>query len=117
MLTKETILTADDLPRVKVVVPEWGGLEVYVRTMTGAERDRWEIETVPARQKAKDHTNIRAMIAALTLCDEHGNLLFTQDDVEALGRKSAAALDRVVEAASKLNRFTDKDVEELEKNS
>ena len=36
MLTKEAILAADDLPREKVDVPEWGG-EVYVRALTGAQ--------------------------------------------------------------------------------
>ncbi len=33
ILSKEAILSADDLPREIVSVPEWGG-QVYVRTMT-----------------------------------------------------------------------------------
>jgi len=114
MLTRDQILAADDLPRELVKVPEWGG-EVYVRTMTGIERDRWEIQVVASNKKSSPE-NIRAMMAALTVCDENNNLLFTQDDVEALGKKSAAALDRVLQAAMSLNQISQSAVEELEKN-
>ena len=41
ILSKEAILAADDLPREKVNVPEWGG-EVLVRTMSGTDRDAFE---------------------------------------------------------------------------
>jgi hypothetical protein len=37
--------------------------------------------------------------------------------VEALGKKSAAALNRVFEVAQRLSGITDDDVEELAKNS
>ena len=38
ILSKDAILAADDLPRETVHVPEWGG-DVYVRTMSGTDRD------------------------------------------------------------------------------
>lgn len=113
MLTRELILSVDDLPRELVKVPEWGG-DVYVRTMTGAERDKWEIEVATSKQKASE--SVRAMIAALTVCDENSNLLFTIQDVEALSKKSAAALDRVMDAAMRLNKLYGSDIEGLEKN-
>ena len=37
-LDKAAILTADDLGRREVAVPEWGGT-VLIRGLTGAERD------------------------------------------------------------------------------
>jgi hypothetical protein len=114
LLTRSGILAHEDLPKRLVNVPEWGG-QIYVRTLTGKERDFWETETVPHRKKEKDKSNLRSMIAALTMCDENGKLLFTPDDTEALGEKNAAALDRIVDIAFELNHFTQSDVEELEK--
>jgi hypothetical protein len=53
MLTKEAILAATHLPLEEVHVPEWADADgddvVYIRGMTGAERDLWEISLeVPA---------------------------------------------------------------------
>lgn len=110
-LSKDDILNASDLETVSVDVPEWGGT-VYVGMMTGAERDRFEREWV----SAKFQDNPRAKLAALTLCDESGNRLFSYEEAEQLGKKSAAALSRVFDAATKLNRITGDDVDELAGN-
>ena len=44
-LNREAILAAEDLPRELVEVPEWGGA-VYVRALTGAERDQFEASKI-----------------------------------------------------------------------
>jgi hypothetical protein len=88
-LTKEQILKADDLKTETVEVPEWGG-PVNIRTLTGAERDAFEQTMV--------------------------NLIFDDNDVIELGKKSGSALDRVFAVAQKLNGFGDKDIEDLGKN-
>lgn len=114
MLSKEQILAADDMKSVVVTVKEWGG-EVRVRSMSAGDRDAFEMETFKNRE-AGVMVNMRARLVAFTLVDESGALLFTPDEIEALGKKSAAAMQRVYVAASKLNAFTDDDVAELEKN-
>ena len=114
MLTKEQILQADDLPREFVSVPEWGG-DVYVRTMTGAERDAWEVETVMEADKV-NRVNLRARMCARCIVDDKGARLFTDKEAEKLGDKSAAALERVFSVAIRLNALSNKDVETLEKN-
>lgn len=103
ILTKEAILAADDLPRETVLVPEWGG-DVYVRTMSGTDRDAFESSLI-ARDGAKDGRmeNVRARLVALTLCDATGSRLFEDGEIVALGRKSARALDRVFAIAQRLN--------------
>lgn len=112
MLTKEQILGADDSEKMKLNVPEWGG-DVFIRVMSGKERDRLE----GTFQGKISYNNVRARIATLVLCDEEGKLLFSLDDIEALGKKSCAVLDMIFEKAMKLNRITKEDVEELGKNS
>ena len=60
---------------------------------------------------------MRARLVGLTVIDETGQRLFTDDEVDLLGAKSGAALDRVFAVAQKLNGLSGADVEELSKNS
>lgn len=118
LLTKEQIWAAHDLRTVDVSVPEWGG-EVRVKTLTGSERDQYEAESVKTNKGRREvnMSNMRARLIAMCAVDDQGQLLFTRADVMKLGQKSAAALERVFEAAAKLNGMTDEDMEELAGNS
>lgn len=108
-LTREQILASDGKKLVKVDVPEWGDC-VFVRTMTGAERDQYE------KYCEGKGSNVRATLAALSIVDETGRSLFTIDDVDALAQKSGVALHRIFQVVAEINMVTRKDVEELEKN-
>jgi len=120
MLNREQILKANDLKTETVSVPEWGG-DVLVRMMTGTARDKFEEQTFAAgRKKGKaemSFDNIRARLVAAVVVDEAGNMLFTSSDIAELGKKSAAALDRIFSVAQRLNGFTKEDIDELAKNS
>jgi hypothetical protein len=118
MLSREEILRADDLTRERLEVPEWGGA-LTVRAMTGAERDAFESAILTRRGQTFDVNmrNVRAKLAAWTVVDEAGARLFTEADVEQLSQKSAAALQRVFDVASRLSGLSRADVEELAKNS
>lgn len=102
MLTKDDILNKKDLKTKTVKVPEWGG-DVKVSELSGYMRDQYELYSVNA--KASDKRNIRAAYAAFTIVDENGDLMFTPEDIEKLGRKSGKALDRIFEAAEELNKL------------
>lgn len=121
MLNREQILKANDLKTETVAVPEWGG-DVLVRMMTGTARDKFEEQTFSAGRKKGGKSevsfdNIRARLVAAVVVDEEGNLLFTSSDIAELGKKSAAALDRIFTVAQRLNGFTKEDIDELAKNS
>lgn len=115
MLTRDQILSVSDSRRIEVQVPEWGG-SVFVRSITAAERDAFESEQWDPDEKRMDFTNQRARYCALCVCDDRGSRLFTSDDAIALGAKSSAALDRVYNAAVKLNRADAESAVESEKN-
>lgn len=113
-LTKDQILDAEDRKTEDVEVPEWGGT-VRVISLSARERDAFEQSCVKFKGKKREENldNIRARLSALTMVDVNNERLFTDAEAEALGRKSAAALDRVFMAAQRLNGMTDEDVEEL----
>lgn len=114
MLTRDDILKSKDLETVKVHVPAWGG-DVLVSVMSGYDRDNFEASLI-GKHGGTNMVNIRAKLVAATIVDEKGKLLFSEKDVVALGKKSAAALSVVFDAAQKINKISDDDVEELAKN-
>lgn len=119
MSLRQAILDQSDLPREPVTIPEWtidgAPVRLWVRTMTGDERDAYEMWCV--RQKDGDLVGIRAKLVCLCTVDEDGARVFQDKDAAALGKKSVAALQRLFNAARKLNALSSADVEELEKNS
>jgi len=117
LLTKEQILDAQDLETREVEVPEWGGV-VLVKGMTGVERDDFEAQMIVGKGKntTVNMKNVRAKLVAASVVDEDGQRLFTDQDVQALGKKSAAALDRVFAVAQRLSKIGKDDIEELAKN-
>ena len=114
MLNREGILKADDLKVEQVSVPEWGG-NLYVRAITGAERDAFEGSCI-AEGGGTNMTNLRARLCVLAICDKDGVCLFTDEDATVLGAKSARAINRVFTAAQKLSGLTKADVDELEQS-
>jgi hypothetical protein len=113
-LSAAEIREADDHKIQRVEVPEWGGA-VHVGTMTAAERD--EIETSFTGKNGKvDTRNLRARMAILSCCKPDGTPLFDDSDMAWLREKSAAALDRIFQAAMKINAMSPEDVEEQAKN-
>ena len=106
-LTREAILAAPDLKPIKVDVPEWGGF-VHVRHLTGTERGALEAEAIADK---KNHVaTLRSRMAARCICDESGRRLFNDADIEALGKKSQVALDRVLAVINQANALGDEGV-------
>lgn len=117
ILTRDQILQAADIHTEEISVPEWGG-EVLVRGLTGAERDRFEESVIEMKGKSTrvKMENARAKLVAMSVVGEDGKRLFAEADVELLGKKSAAALDRVYQAAARLSGISNEDLDELAKN-
>lgn len=118
LLTKEQILRVKDIETRTVNVPEWGG-DVMVRGMTGIERDQFEAKILDqSGKKTKVNLqNARARLVSISVVDEEGNRLFTENEIVLLGTKSATALSRVYDVAASLSGISDDDIEELLGNS
>lgn len=117
LLSREAILAANDLPTKDVEVKAWGGV-VRIRSLTGTERDQFEADVLEARRAGHvSPGNVRARYLAMCIIDEVGKNVFTAADIDALGAKSAAALDIPYQAIQAFNALTDADVEELAGNS
>lgn len=114
LLTRAAILAADLLFE-DVPAPEWGGT-VRVWALSGLRRAQYLNAQFGDDGKLRDADRSDAVLAAFAIGDEAGEPLFTVDDVEALAAKSAAALGRVTEVASRLSGFNKAAVKAAEKN-
>jgi len=113
VLSKEQILSVDDMQYRDVSVPEWGGV-VRLKSLSGMQRDRLEAEVQSLGQgKGLGSANLRAKFAQAAIVDSNGKRMFEAADLDKLGRKSAAALSRVFTVIVEMNAMTKQDVEDL----
>lgn len=117
MNLRDTILATNDTKVARLVIPEWDGVTVFLRVISGSERDRFEESCQADKNGRKVLTHFRARFAVLVLGDEKGDRIFTDADVQLVGKKSAAALDRILEAGMAHNRMTEEEVADLEGKS
>lgn len=110
-LNKAKILSAKDVKLEQVPVPEWGG-DVFVKSLSGTERDAFEDAYSSDKMK-----NFRVRFLVLALCDDAGERLFSDAEIDALGKKSAAVIARLFEKAWAFNAFRTEDVDTLGKDS
>lgn len=116
-LTREMILAASTLKRDTVTVPEWGGT-IVVQEWSGAQRDAWEASLLRSSTDAGSrYSNLRARMVAVSVINEDGSPVFTESDVEALGRLSASALERVAAVVQRLNGLAEGTQDASIKNS
>ena len=123
LLDRSKLLAKEVLEIEKVELGE--GNIVYVRQMTGRERDQFEASLLKKKTNAKGEStyeqnteDFRAKLAVLTLCDEKGNSLLQPGDYPVLSQNmSAKRLEKIIIAAQKLNAITEVDKENLTKNS
>ena len=81
--------------------------------LNGKERDELEMSFAAQGDEELDTINVWAGLVALSVRGENGRRLFSGDDVERLGTKSAQALNRVVEVAQRLSGISEKELEEI----
>lgn len=119
MLTRDQILAAKEHDVETIEVPEWGG-SVGMRRLTCREAEVFQDWLMGRHKNDADvpqMVDMRAMLLSMVLCDENGNLLFTESDIEALGEKSNDVMHRLFMKAKAANLILEDAINEAEKNS
>ena len=122
VLNKEALLTKQELEIVEVDLGD--DLCVFVRQMTGHERDVYE-QSLIHRFKDKDGKpdyemrmeDFRARLVVHTVCDVDGKLILEPRDYKQLSNSiSAHRLEKIVNEAQRINAISEEDKEALIKN-
>ena len=120
-LGREEIDAVRDIDVEEFYVPEWDGW-VHVRGLNGTQRaliNGTAIATkgVEVSLKAQALADQQLRMVAACLVDADGVQIYSIKDFERLGRKSAAAVQRIYEKASELSGTGEDAVEETAENS
>jgi len=103
-----------DIVIEEVPVPEWND-SVLIRSMSGAERDAFEMAN---RKKGQtDLRNYRARYLVRCIVNENGTKIFTDAQAAELGKRSSKVIDRLYAVAAKLSGMDDESEAEVEGNS
>lgn len=121
-LNKQKLLEKEHLDVVKVDLgdDDW----VFVRQMTGHERDAFERSLIHRFKDVKGRydydmrlEDFRAKLAVHTVCDDKGNLVLQPENYQQLSKNmSALRLEKIINEAQRINAITEEDKEELVKN-
>ena len=119
---RERINAANDLRREQVEIPQWGITkedEVYVRTLTGTEKDAFESENFKLKDgdTTFNRQNFRARLVGRCLVDKNNARIFNDQQLAELGARSSEVLDGLSNKIGKLSAMSRKDQEDLLKNS
>ena len=124
LLDRNALLAKEKLQIVKLDFDN--GDFVYLREMTGHERDLFEQSMLKKNKDSKGTVigyeqsieDFRAKLAVNTLCNEKGESLLKPEDYVVLSKNMGAKrLDLIATKAQELNAITEKDKEEIVKNS
>ena len=117
-LTRDQLLEAARTARIErdcLYVPELGGA-IWVRGMSGIERDKFE-EGLRIRRGRRagqsDLRNFRAQLAVRVIVNEHGERLLNDQDADIFGKLPAGVLDRIIARCTELSGKAAQDVEEM----
>lgn len=120
LLTKDQIIKADKKKTIDVPVKEWGG-DVRLQELSASDRDMWENESFVLNAEGTgakfNPKHARARLVVRCIVDDKGKRLFTDDEVAAIGSLSASTIQRLFNAARKLNAISNEDIKELEGES
>ena len=103
------------IEREALVVPELGGL-IYVRGMSGKERDKFEEGLRVKKGKRvgqSDLRNFRALLAVRVIVDEKGERLLNDGDAELIGAMPAGVLDRIIAKCTELSGKAEEEIDDL----
>jgi len=118
MSVRDKILAIqEDTPSEVVSVPEWD-VEVLVRGFSLGAKDDFMASIIDPETRKPNVKAFNVGILVGTSYDpESGAKLFTEADIPLLKQKSAAAVQRLVDAGTRLSGLTDDAVEVAGKGS
>ena len=115
-LGRDQLLSFDDVVIEKVTLPAPYNGHVFVKNASGFAWDEYQ-DSILVKDKDGSRTvelkGAKVKLLSHCVCDENGVLIFTQDDILALSKKSNLLLETLTKVAQRLNGMG---VETKEKN-
>ena len=114
-LTVAEIRAVEDRKLEMVDIPEWGGA-VYLRPMSGVERDEMEGLAIRIDDATERGQAIKKFFVLELVVNEDGEKLFKEEDWVWLMKKSSSAILKIVRHVREDNGLGPQAAEETAKN-
>ena len=116
MSLREQILGARDIQEELVEIPEWGGVKVLVRGLTGRQRAQLLQNAVDTAGKVDLVRILPELVIYCVYDPETRQQVFRPADRDALLEKSGIVLERIATVAMRLSGLTPGAMEEMKQN-
>lgn len=124
-LTREAFLKNEKVkPKVHEIFIEALDQYVYMKEMSASDQDSYELSIIDlvdqpdGSVKAKRNLDSnKAKYLVRVLCDEKGKRMFKDTEFHFIGEMSIPVIRELHTKALELNRATEKEIEDMEKNS
>jgi len=116
MSLKDDILAIDDLDSKIITVEKWGNKKIMIQSITAEQRYKLLDKCIDDKGNV-DLTKLNVYTVIACACDpETGKQIFDYADYGKLKNKNAGAIDKIVNAANKINGLGEIQIKESEKN-
>lgn len=117
-MTGDDILSIEDRKTDSVIVPQWNGAEIFVRTMGALERAKYEVKLLDLPQEPLEDRiwQIRVSLVVLCACDKDMNRLFKDSDFDRVAQKNGDAINLIFDLINRINLITPDVIEDAAGN-
>jgi len=116
MNLRDKIKAVNDIEKRTVIVPEWD-TTLEVRSMSGTQRAQIFTRNTDEKGKVRTDRIYLDVIVCCTYDPETGERIFADEDIEWLGNKKGAVLERIGAIAFEISGIGKEAIGEAEKNS
>lgn len=97
----------------KVCLPNDGGF-VYIKELSGKQREEFERRVAQGRKKGDDYRGLRAKLIVDSLVDEEGENLFNPEDSSNVEKMPSSIIEFIFEKILSINGVDTENVKESE---
>jgi hypothetical protein len=123
VLSKEAFLRHDSLRKELCELPEMGG-SVWIRELSGKALLDYRARVGEMQAEAGENADVTpsqslelmALLISLTVCNEDGNLMFTESEASQLAYGSISVLQRLSEKAMEVSGISKQVADEVADN-
>lgn len=118
--SRDTLLDSDSIIIEDVYLPDPVDAWFRVRGLSGRERERYERSLGTVKNgvwRSSANGQSLARLVSMSVVDEKGAQLFSEEDINRLASKNASILSKLADVARRLSGLTEEDIEDLEGNS
>lgn len=114
---REQIAETNDESRTRITVPEWGNVDLEIRSMSAGDRAMMLNRIMDDNGKLKTQHLYPQMLIKTVYDPTDGQPVFKSDDTDLINSKNASVVERIATAAMQTSGISEDAIEEKKDDS